>query len=452
MLPRLTRRAFRDLAIWMVGLGLLAGLAFPFFVFFLGVPSSLALTPVFFMATLAAGVVVGSVNFGIAHMVFGPRLRLLSTRMRFVEDTVRETTFFGNWDQFNPKSYEIPVDSEDEIGDSAGAFNQLVRTLGRSHELVEAASNFSHALSSHLEFKVLANQALEMLLLHTGANAGAILVESDGELGVVSKLGLRNVDEVIGSGYVRHVLRTNEMQRLKIPPDLVIDGTVIDFRARDVIIAPVASRGTPFGLVVLASVDSFPADVMRLLGLFLQGLGLALNNAMSHERLQHIAAVDPLTSLYNRRFGMTRLSEEYARALRTHGKLGILMFDIDHFKNVNDTFGHLVGDRYLILVAQVARRVLREGDILVRYGGEEFYAILPGASVEEVAEIAERLRHVIEGSTLKDGDQEVKTTVSIGIASYPEVAAINETALIDHADKALYAAKAGGRNRVSTLY
>ncbi|MBF0130852.1 MAG: GGDEF domain-containing protein [Alphaproteobacteria bacterium] len=451
-MPRLTRRAFRDLAIWMVGLGLLAGVAFPFFVLILGVPKELALTPRFFSATLVVGIVVGSVNFGLALLVFGPRLRLLSSRMRFVEDTVREATFFGNWDQFNPKSCAIPVDSEDEIGDSAGAFNKLVETLGRSHEVVEAVSSFSRALSSHLEFKILSNQALELLLMHTGANAGAILAENNGELGVVSKLGLRNVDEIATSGYVRQALRTKEIQRLRMPPDLVIDGVVIDFRAREVIVAPVEFSGTPFGVVILASVDLFPGDVMRLPGLLIQGLGLALNNAMSHERLQHISAVDPLTGLYNRRFGMTRLSEEYARALRMHGKLGVLMLDIDHFKNINDTHGHLVGDRYLILVAQVARRVLREGDILVRYGGEEFYAILPGASIGEAKEIAERLRHVIEGSTLMDGDQEVKTTVSIGITSYPEMAAISEDSLIERADEALYAAKAGGRNRVVTLY
>jgi len=215
------------------------------------------------------------------------------------------------------------------------------------------------------------------------ANAGAILVENMGHLEVASQLGLHDVTGLSESGYVRDTLRTNRLRRLKVPPDLVIDSVVIDFRARDVIVAPVEFNDMPIGVVILATIEPFPSDVVRLLGLLLQGLGLALNNALSHERLQHIAAIDPLTSLYNRRFGLTRLSEEYARALRNRAKLGLMMFDIDHFKAINDTYGHLVGDRFLIMTAQVARRVLREGDILVRYGGEEFYGILPGASTED---------------------------------------------------------------------
>jgi len=104
MLPRLTRRAFRDLAIWMIGLGVLVGTVFPFLVPFLGVPHEQAFSPPFILAALAAGVAVGSINFALAHLVFGSRLRVLSTRMRFVEDTVREMTFVGNWDSFNAKS------------------------------------------------------------------------------------------------------------------------------------------------------------------------------------------------------------------------------------------------------------------------------------------------------------------------------------------------------------
>lgn len=452
MLPRLTGRAFWDLAIWMVGLGLLTGLVFPFLVPLLGVPVEQAHSPAFFIATLTAGLAVGSLNFALAHLVFGPRLSLMAKRMRFVEDTVREVTFFGNWDRFDAKASEIPVDSEDEIGESAHAFNQLVQTLGRSHELVDAVSSFSRVLSSHLEFKTLAEQALHLLLHHTGANAGAILAENMGKLEVAARLGLREVGNIADSGYVRHALRNNALHRLSVPPDLVIDGVLTDFRPRDVIVAPVEFSGTPNGLVVLAAIEPFPGDVIRLLTLFLQGLGLALNNAMSHERLQHIAAIDPLTGLYNRRFGMTRLSEEYARALRNRSRMAILMFDIDYFKNVNDTHGHLVGDRYLIMVAQVAKRLLREGDILVRYGGEEFYAILPGAAVEAAREIGERLRHVVASSNVMDGETPVKTTVSIGITSYPEMAATSEEALLERADEALYAAKGGGRNRVVTLY
>ena len=89
--------------------------------------------------------------------------------------------------------------------------------------------------------------------------------------------------------------------------------------------------------------------------------------------------MDPLTDAYNRRFGLARLREEFSRAVRAENPLGILMLDLDHFKAINDTYGHLVGDRVLRAVATACRRVVREGDILIRYGGEEFLVLLPGA-------------------------------------------------------------------------
>lgn len=108
-------------------------------------------------------------------------------------------------------------------------------------------------------------------------------------------------------------------------------------------------------MIILASAAGFKDEVRSRLDLFCQGMALALNNALTYDRLQTLAALDPLTGIYNRRFGMTRLHEEFTRAVRTTGPLGVMMFDIDHFKKVNDTYGHLAGDRVLIQVAKIAR-------------------------------------------------------------------------------------------------
>ena len=120
-----------------------------------------------------------------------------------------------------------------------------------------------------------------------------------------------------------------------------------------------------------------------------------MNNALAHDRLERLAAIDPLTEAYNRRFGLARLHEEYSRAVRAEAPLGILMLDLDHFKAVNDIYGHLVGDRVLRAVARACRRVIREGDVLVRYGGEEFLVLLPGAGVDDVMQIGERIRRAV---------------------------------------------------------
>jgi diguanylate cyclase (GGDEF)-like protein len=177
-------------------------------------------------------------------------------------------------------------------------------------------------------------------------------------------------------------------------------------------------------------------------------LGLALQNALAHDRLQRLAALDALTGAFNRRFGMARLREEFGRAVRSRAPLGVIIFDIDHFKRVNDTYGHLLGDRVLARMAKAVRPVVREGDVLVRYGGEEFLLVLPAASRADAAKIAERLRYLVEETSIADGEQTVRVTISLGVTSYPEFDAADELELLALADKLLYNAKESGRNRV----
>jgi diguanylate cyclase (GGDEF)-like protein len=174
-----------------------------------------------------------------------------------------------------------------------------------------------------------------------------------------------------------------------------------------------------------------------------------MNNAIDHDRLQRLAALDPLTGIYNRRFGLGRLHEEFGRAVRNGSPLGVLMFDIDHFKDVNDTYGHLVGDRVLKSICAIARSSsLREGDVLLRYGGEEFVVVLPAASADDIRIVGERLRRSIEDSSLSDGAKTVKVTISVGGAAYPNHNVENEDVLLRLSDEAMYLAKNTGRNRV----
>ena len=158
--------------------------------------------------------------------------------------------------------------------------------------------------------------------------------------------------------------------------------------------------------------------------------------------------MDPLTDAYNRRFGLGRLREEFSRAVRAESPLGALMLDLDHFKAINDTYGHLVGDRVLRAVAGACRRVLREGDVLVRYGGEEFLVLLPGAGPEDVRQVGERVRRAIEETSVTDGELRTAVTVSLGGATFRDATDSPES-LIARADKALYEAKEGGRNRIA---
>lgn len=164
--------------------------------------------------------------------------------------------------------------------------------------------------------------------------------------------------------------------------------------------------------------------------------------------LQEQAIRDPLTGLYNRRYLYQRLEQEFARARRENQPISFAMVDIDHFKKVNDTFGHQAGDIVLQKLATQLLSRTRIGDIVCRYGGEEFLVVLPNITAEKAYQIAERWRKLFLGATMPLEYTDVKATVSCGISVFPVHGNTTEE-LIAVADKALYYAKQTGRNRVT---
>ncbi|MCP5185622.1 MAG: diguanylate cyclase [Pseudomonadales bacterium] len=166
-----------------------------------------------------------------------------------------------------------------------------------------------------------------------------------------------------------------------------------------------------------------------------------------NKELQTLATSDPLTGVRNRRALMERLEEHFARAEREQLTLSCLMVDIDHFKKINDTHGHGVGDDVIRLVARTLSSQCREYDVVGRYGGEEFLVVFPGLGTQQAGEIAERIRLAIAGA-LESEDLPVQSlTASLGVAALDSHCKDAMT-LVDQADQALYAAKQGGRNRV----
>jgi len=145
---------------------------------------------------------------------------------------------------------------------------------------------------------------------------------------------------------------------------------------------------------------------------------------------------------------MERLEQEWSRLNRFGGQAAIMMLDLDHFKQVNDNYGHGVGDQVLVAFAEVLRQGVRRMDVPGRLGGEEFAVILPGASLDGARQLAERLRRAVSQMPVQDAlGQPVRVTVSIGVASFDPETPVSE-ALLTRVDEALYRAKAMGRNRV----
>jgi two-component system cell cycle response regulator len=167
------------------------------------------------------------------------------------------------------------------------------------------------------------------------------------------------------------------------------------------------------------------------------------------QRAMYDAALrDDLTKAFNKKHFLDRLEQEVSFSRRHGSPLSLLMFDVDHFKRVNDTFGHVAGDQVLAKLAQVTHSTVRAEDVFGRYGGEEFAVICRSISMAEAGVLADRLRSLVAATQFVWEAGVIPVTISIGVASYPEVSVQNGLELIAAADEALYEAKRGGRNRV----
>jgi len=180
--------------------------------------------------------------------------------------------------------------------------------------------------------------------------------------------------------------------------------------------------------------------------------GIELQQAIEAERrarqeVERLSRTDPLTGLFNRRHLEETLRAEYERARRYNHDLSLAMIDVDHFKRVNDRYGHPAGDRVLAEVADVCRRGIRTTDLAARYGGEEFCLVLPQTGIRAAVVVAERVRALIEELRFESPDGGFQATVSIGVAA---VAGrdVGWEPILSEADQALYRAKKTGRNRV----
>jgi diguanylate cyclase (GGDEF)-like protein len=173
---------------------------------------------------------------------------------------------------------------------------------------------------------------------------------------------------------------------------------------------------------------------------------LIYRNNKSSEVLRVLATTDPLTGTFNRRYFMELMAREQRRADRYDAVYAILMVDIDHFKRVNDTYGHQVGDRAIQAMAEACKKATRPTDVVARYGGEEFIVSLTHTNLAGAAKVAERLREAVSQIAIPTDRQALSFTISIGVGSYARGSSIEH--IIGRADQALYRAKAGGRNRV----
>ncbi|MFH0827007.1 MAG: GGDEF domain-containing protein [Candidatus Omnitrophota bacterium] len=211
-------------------------------------------------------------------------------------------------------------------------------------------------------------------------------------------------------------------------------------------ILPIILENEPVGFLVVRGLAEQDKEKFHILA---QQFVSGVKGAFLFKKVQELTIVDSLTQTFNRRYFMERFQEEVSRCQRFKLKLSFVMADIDHFKEINDQYGHLVGDAILRDVTEVLKENIREIDFMGRYGGEELSIVFTETDTEDARYACERIRKAIESRSFRVYDEDLKVTLSLGLSTFPSHAKEADT-IIERADEALYQAKEQGRNRVCT--
>lgn len=405
-------------------------------------------------------VVFGVFGLGLTLVVLtGMALaRSILTRVRALSEGARA---FGEGNF----PYRVQLEGHDELGQLAQAFNAMAQQIETTQEaLTEHASQLAVlnqiavALTSSLRLHEILNDIMQRGIALTDAKAICIAFYDE---------TTRRFTDWLTEGLSEHFVRNMSFQPGGLADEAFTTASYILSNDRPetrhklsrltreeglqcFICLPLTSHDRRLGVIYFYRTDrdTFTPAEIELLTTFASLTAQAIENARLYVQSQEQARTDALTGLDNRREFQRRLDEEIERALRHDRPLSLLMLDLDHFKRVNDTYGHPAGDEVLRATAARIRTEIRPADHAARYGGEEFVAILPETPAAGARVVAERVRRAVAGAPfrLPDG-REIGLTVSIGVLCYPDDAN-GSRRVVEHADQALYVAKETGRNRV----
>jgi diguanylate cyclase (GGDEF)-like protein len=338
--------------------------------------------------------------------------------------------------------------------DLAARLRVFQRTLRSRLERREALVDIVRAVNVSLEPTKIAEMALERAAGWVPAPCWA-LVSSDpsGQLSVLAERGLEP-----DMGPAMHSIASWVMQRGDefVTADLREDQRISAGQVASVVAFPLNCRGRQIGALI--GLDRVPSarepglvpSVRRSIRVLLEPVSVALDNALILKRAQALSVTDDLTHLYNSRYLNQVLRRETKRASRSGRPLSLLFLDLDGFKGINDTHGHLYGSRALVEAAAVIRGSARETDIVSRFGGDEFALVLPDTGGEGAYAVGERIRERVAAHTFLAAEGlRIHLTASVGVATLPDVAASADE-LIHAADAAMYQVKDRGKNGIQS--
>lgn len=335
---------------------------------------------------------------------------------------------------------------------------QLLGAMKRTVEQLAAFNDIAKALTSTLETNEVLELVMEKISHLLNPSSWSLLLEGDdGQLYFEICVGpaaetLKTMRIPIGEGIAGSVFRSQKPRLVSNARADADFSTRFDevsrFRTASLLAVPLISHGKSLGVIELVNAEGAPAftdeDMQTVLGIS-EFAAIAIENARNFKRVHELLQTDEHTGLFNARYLKTQLTREVARSERFARPISLLFLDVDHFKEVNDQHGHLVGSAVLKEIGEVIASTIRGIDSAYRYGGDEFAVLLLETHAQGAAEVARRLVNAVHSRNYTGLDKPV--TVSVGVAAFPDHAGTTID-LLDAADKAMYRAKKNGRDQM----
>ncbi|MBP1599935.1 MAG: sensor diguanylate cyclase [Acidobacteria bacterium] len=332
----------------------------------------------------------------------------------------------------------------------------LRRMADRLDDFFEALVSVMECSWSVSDRRLGMNLLIHRILAHVPAEECLVYLVGEDGTGLQRSYSTDNIKDIdifhaeANATIVDNVLQTgspyvNNSYSFELRPSHGREGTPI----QSILCFPLQLRGERIGVIELINrkEGGFTAEDEKLIQMLIHPITVAVRTIHMFEYSERLTVTDDLTKVFNYRYLMGYLVSEVKRCLRYKKKLSLLFIDVDGFKRINDTFGHLVGSRALAELAQVFRKIVRETDIIGRYGGDEFVVILPETPLSGAMVIAERIRKKVEDYEFVAQNVNIRMTVSLGIANCPKHTLTAE-GLIKKADAAMYRAKELSRNSI----
>jgi len=448
------RNVFRNLLIAMITFGLAIGLVFPFLIDWV-LQSSLALSPSFVCLCLGAGLLVGLVNYLLFHMVISRELDRIITAMQTIGTLVGRSITSN--DPVPHNICQMEVTSEDRLGRVIEAFNEMGRVIDERQQRERELREVMTVLSDSVDLDFVSQVILTHIPAPPAWRHALLYILQQGSYVCLARMKIQPGSEpqTIGGSWLRSLLDGGEefmtmeaagtpLGSLKI---ISADNSVAP--VSHINVAPLHGDAQVLGIIVTACAHFHPMDDNQRARCrnYCDHVQPYLRSTLLHRQVQELATLDELSRVMNRRAGMLRLEEQLALARRHTFPLSLIMLDIDHFKMVNDLYGHLTGDAIIQELCQRLKKNLRQEDQIFRYGGEEFIVFLPHIDLTGAVLCAERLRSAMREMVFSAGEASLSIQISLGVVTAgPDLR--KPDSLIALADQALYRAKERGRDQV----